>query len=510
MLKVESLVALIQSLNKTEKRQFATSFNKRDLSKDYMVVYNIIERDKKFNQEEIRNDFLNKIPNGSFHTAVTYLYEKLLDLLLHSYKKNDSFIALFYKILEAKILYERSMFRESLELLSNIIVEAEKMENYNALLLAYRMELDFLLRFNYLNISEQELFHKQYAIINTLKIIGKINEESSLYELLKHRLIYKGNIRSNKQRKEMNDLLISELSIVVSSKSDNFEITKMHQLFQAYYLISAGDYNAALQSFKELIVLFESNSHLWANPPFYYLSTIEGILVSLRSIGNYKDMDFFKEKLRNLKEHFSIDFRVEVICLLYEYELFPLLDSGNFDDCIILMKKYKEILYDRYLYLRPLRHTELFLYTSLIYLGNKQFKQAKKYINDITFDRNLGDVPISRTVRLIRLVLYYEEGDYEIIPYEIRSFKRKYFKNNKHGFKVERLILWFVNHGSVPLFKQKRDKIWTHIKPKIDALCNDKYEMPVLGIFDFTSWVEAKILKKNLSEILKKNFIHKV
>ena len=504
MSKVESLVALVQSMTKAEKRQFSISCPKGDLLKDFLVIYKIIENDKKFVTEEIKSAFFLKRPQGSFDTAMTYLYEKLLDLLLYSYKNRDSFFDLFHGILKAKMLYERSMFNESMALLTEIIAEAKRKENYHALLLASKLELDYLLRLNYLNISEQELFHKQYAIGNSLKLIRIINEESSLYELLKHRLIHKGNIRSAKQKQEMNDLLISELSIVASSNDTNFEITKMHQLFQANYLISIGDYNAAFQSFKELNTLFESNAHLWANPPFYYLSTIEGVLESLRSIGNYKDMEYFRVKLRNFTEHASLDFRIDVLCLLFQYELFPLLDNGDFNDCTMLMKRYKEILYDRHSYLRPIRQTELCLYTALIYLSNKQFKQARKFINSITFDHSLGDMPLSRTIRLVRLMLYYEEGDFDIIRHETRSFKRKTLQNNKQGFQVERQILWLINQDSLPVLQQTRNKLWSKMKPDIDALRHDKYECQVLRLFDFTAWMEAKILKKDLSVVLKK------
>ena len=62
-------------------------------------------------------------------------------------------------------------------------------------------------------------------------------EQSSLYENLKHRIGLKGNIRSQKHKDELNDLVYSEISIVASMNLDNFEISKLHQLFQSNYLI---------------------------------------------------------------------------------------------------------------------------------------------------------------------------------------------------------------------------------------------------------------------------------
>ncbi len=506
MTRIESLVSLVQSMTTAEKRQFSMNFTKGDFSKDYLIIYRIIEREKKLYPEEIKNLFFLNKPEGSFDTAMKYLYDKLLDLLLALRKNKDSFSLLFQGILKAKLLFERSMFNECFALLEEIIDEAKRLENYHALLLASKLELDYLLRMNFLDVTEQELFHKQYAMGEVLKLIRTVNAQSSLYELLKHRLIHKGNIRSDKQKQEMNDLVVSEFSIVASSNESNFEIVKMHQLFQANYLICVGDYKAAYNSYKELTILFESNSHLWENPPFDYLSTLEGVLESLRSVGNYEGMDYFVAQLRNLTKHSSLNFRINAICLLFQYELIPLLDRGNFTDCNKLIEKFKEELYDKFSWLSPIRQTELCLYTSLIYLGNRQFKRAKKIISNITFDRSLGDLPLSRTIKLVRLMLYYEEGAFDAIQHDTRSIKRGISSYKDQTFQIEHRMLWLLNHNSLPTLQRTRNELWSKIEPSIKALRHDKYESQVLRLFDFTAWMESKILKKDLSDILDRKF----
>lgn len=507
MTKLKSLLSLMQSMTKAEKKQFSMTISEEgDSSADYLLVYKILEQKKESTSAEIKQAFLLKKPQGSFDIAVNYLYDKLLEILLSLRKNKDSYFDLFQNILKAKMLFERSLFMESLELLKDVIGKAKRYENYYALLLASRLELNYLLHLNYLNTSEQDLYHKQYAIGDLLNLLRKINVQSSLYELLKHRLIYKGNIRSSKQKQEMNDLVVSELSIVASSNDSNFEITKMHQLFQANYLIGAGDYKAAFQSFKELTLLFESNDYLWANSPFEYLSTLEGVLESLRSIGNYEGMDYFISHLENLANYSSLDFRINALCLLFQYELFPMLDRGNFDGCNELIQKYKESLYDKFSWLSPIRQTELCLYTALVYFGNHQYKQAKKFINTITFNRNLGNLPLSRTIQLVKLMIYYEEGSFDIIRYETRSIKRKISLNNEKGFKIEQRMFWLLNKNPLPILQRTRDELWEKIRPNIEVLRSDKYESQILRLFDFTAWIQATILRKKLSEVLNEKF----
>ena len=48
-----------------------------------------------------------------------------------------------------------------------------------------------------------------------------------------------------------------------------------------------------------------------------------------------------------------------------------------------------------------------------------------------------------------------------------------------------------------------REAFWEKLYPEIRELYNDKYENQLLRIFDFTAWIESKIRKENLSEVLK-------
>jgi hypothetical protein len=74
------------------------------------------------------------------------------------------------------------------------------------LLIASRLELEYLLALNFPQIDEKLLLNKQFRINEVMRITQKINQQSALYELLKHRVLHKGNIRSEQQKNELNDL----------------------------------------------------------------------------------------------------------------------------------------------------------------------------------------------------------------------------------------------------------------------------------------------------------------
>jgi hypothetical protein len=343
-----------------------------------------------------------------------------------------------------------------------------------------------------------------------LKNIRKINEQSSLYELLKHRIIYQGNIRSQEQKETFNDLIISEMTIIASSNPDSFEAKKLHQLFQSNYLIGVGDYKSALQSYYELNRLFETNKHLWANPPFYYLAVLEGILDNLRTIKSYDKMAYFMEQLKKIN-HQSTGFQSDVTTLIFLYELFPLLDKGDFQASKQLLEQYNNIFSGKMNDLSLTRQAEISLYTSLIHIGMRNFKAAQKTLmNVIIRGKSFYTFPLYRTIRLVNLIIQYEIGNFDVIRFESRSIKREISKTEK-AYKVEHLMLNFLTQPNKGIFLAQRKKTWGKIEPKLKDIRNDVFENQLLKSFDFTAWIESKINKIPLQEILHSRFeIHSI
>lgn len=500
MSKLQSLVLLTHSMSLAEKKAFRIRSMRNKSEPDYILLYDIIEQNRNEPIPAMLNAFLEKRPKASVETTVKYLYELLLDSMLDLRKEQDSFYFLFNKLLKARLLYEKSLFDECFSLLEIIIEHAERYENYNALLLATRMELDYLLALNFPNLTEKALLQKQFRLNEALKYLRKVNEQSSLYETLKHRIEHKGHARSKKQKDELNDLVYSEISIVASQNLDNFEISKLHQLFQSNYLISVGDYKSALNSYIELSNLFESNKHLWSNPPIYYLHTLEGVLESLRGIRNYEGMLYFINQLKGIGSQ-SSGFRINITCITFLYELFPFLDSGDFPACMKLMNSYQEILYDKLFSLTRARQAELCLYTALIHFGNTEYQKAHKFLNQIILrGKNYYNLPMYRTIRLVNLMILYKLGDFELIRYEIRSMKRDSTESIK-DYRIEQFLFKFLTR-ELPSVPMKRERLLRKTLAEFAGISQNVFEKQILRIFDFTAWVESQIRRVPLSEVL--------
>ena len=507
MLKSESLIHLINNLTKQEKKEFSLYISNKP-EKDYIFLFRLIDDKKISDPEELKMSFLAAKPASSFNTVVIYLFDLLIDILTRLRTEQDSYYLLFNELLHARVLYEKSMYQECFQVLKKVKEKAVYYENHFALLVAQRLELNYLLTLDFEDMDEQKLLNKQYKMNNTLKSIRQLNEQSSLYELLKYRMINRGASRSLEETQKLDDLVTSEISIVASAGVENFEIKKNHQLFQANYFITVGDYKAAFNSFVELNKLFEENSHLWNNPPVYYLMTVEGMLESLRIMHNYEGMNYFIEKLTKLSSP-SSSFQLNVTYVIFIYRLFSFIDAGDFDKAGMWIAEHQASLIDKMLLLKEQQQAEMSLYIALIHLGNGEYRKARKRLSATIGRGHLYSLPLFRTIRIVNVMIHYELGDVDYIQSEIRSIKREMSKNKGYNLKVESFLLKFLNYSFADTNRKKRAEIWESMAEEVHALYADKYETQILRKFDFVAWVEAKIFEVPLSDILKREHASK-
>ncbi len=507
MLKSESLIHLINNLTKQEKKEFSLYISNKP-EKDYIFLFRLIDDKKVSDPEELKMSFLAAKPTSSFNTVVIYLFDLLIDILTRLRTEQDSYYLLFNELLHARVLYEKSMYQECFQVLKKVKEKAVYYENHFALLVAQRLELNYLLTLDFEDMDEQKLLNKQYKMNNTLKSIRQLNEQSSLYELLKYRMINRGASRSLEETQKLDDLVTSEISIVASAGVENFEIKKNHQLFQANYFITVGDYKAAFNSFVELNKLFEENSHLWNNPPVYYLMTVEGMLESLRIMHNYEGMNYFIEKLTKLSSP-SSSFQLNVTYVIFIYRLFSFIDAGDFDKAGMWIAEHQASLIDKMLLLKEQQQAEMSLYIALIHLGNGEYRKARKRLSATIGRGHLYSLPLFRTIRIVNVMIHYELGDVDYIQSEIRSIKREMSKNKGYNLKVESFLLKFLNYSFADTNRKRRAEIWESMAEEVHALYADKYETQILRKFDFVAWVEAKIFEVPLSDILKREHASK-
>ncbi len=469
--------------------------------KDYVSLFQVIE--KHHNEKDIKKAFENKCDGSVFNVAIKHLYKVLTDCLLQLKMGQDRESGLHTELLKATLLLDKSLYREGFDVLHKVQRDAEKYEQYILLLLATRIELNYLSSLNFQGFTEGELQKKQGKIEEVIRYIKNSHQHSTLYEILGHRLAHKGHVRTNEQKKELNDLVVSEMTIMANPLAFTVESSKIHLLFQANYFITINDYKSALKAFYELIELLEEHRYLWVDSPVDYLVSIEGILDSLRTIGQFDSMKYFLDKLAKLPRQTG-QFEVMVQRVNYIYILSSYTDRGQYHEALLLPGKFKESLFDKIDMLDTNKQAEVFLYTALIYFSNNDLDKAHFYLGKVLFKgKEYYKLPVFQTFRLLHLLIHHEMGNDDVVINELRSVKRTMLSGQRKTYRVEKIIFSFVQLSGQSISGKEKTALAEKYKSMFSAIGNDKNEIQVLKIFDFASWIESKITGRTFVEVIK-------
>lgn len=492
MMKIE-LIQLLKSLSGPEKRNFKLYCKKQEGKKDYLHLFEIINKAPLGSELDfIEKEFKSKFPNKSLENTANYLFKLTTDSLVQIRVSHDKWFQQYQSLMRSKILFERSLSHEGYK----EIKKAQKIsKDLQDNLLQYhtcRLELNYWTQNNFTGLDEEELIHSQMKAKHNLRMLYQIQEQSSLFELLKYRLIFSGRSLSDEDKVKLNDLVLSELSLSTRGSKTNFESEKLHLLFQSFFFITIGDYKSSLKSFNELNNLFELNEASWNSPPYDYLSALEGILDSLRTISYFDEMAYFITKIESLTDkEYPEYFQIIAQQLSYIFKLNVLINKGENQDAIKLIGTIPNELLQKANLVDYEKLSELLFYVGLAYFRIKNYTKANKYISVLL---SLGKVNNNSTIvkasRLLHILIHYELNDMSYLNYEIRSYKRTFSKSKP--LMIEALIIKLVNLDPKRKSRPRNQQDWNKIESLTEGIRGDKYEKQVLKYFDFIVWVKEK------------------
>ncbi len=487
-----SLTKLIKSLSGSEKRNFKIHTKMQSGGKDYIELFDLIDKSPTTNTVLIKEKFKQLNPHSSINNTVRYLVKILTDSLIQPKTEKDNFFRLLQEIMRVKVLQERSLHEEGYQLLKKIRRSANLSQHYLIEYLTYREELNHLAESNFQVLNDQSLVDTQMLAKQVLKKINNIQDHHSLFEVLKFRMVHSGKISSNQDKKKLNDLMLSEMVLLAGNSKNSFAAQKLHLLFQSYFFTHSGDYQSALKIFHSLNKLFEQNPDLLEKPPLEYYSALNGLLESLHSLKYFEEISYYVKKLSQLdKPEYPEYFRylVRKTCAIYEFAI--LAGENKFLAALEYLRNLDPSILKMYTTVDEEKQLELYFFHCLIYFKNNDLKKAHSYIREINLHHKLqAQFLICKAIRLLNIIIHYQKGDTNYLGYEIRGYKR--FFKEQNLLSSEKLLLKFIK--SWPNEKRKRIPESDSLKliKEIDSLTQDKFERQLLKYFDFLAWVSEK------------------
>lgn len=497
---VDIVVQLVKSLSKSEKRSFRLSTNE---ASDYMLLFNLIDREGIEEPVQLKAEYGKRNYAAAFNATLNYLYHLLLDKLVALRTNSMSTFQLLSDCMKAQVLFEKSLYPAAFNILNKVKRKATEMENFEILLMASRLELDYLQYLKMPGMTETDLTIKHKALSSAIEKFTYLNEQSKLYEIIEHRLIYIGNARSDKQIYDYNYLLEKDQNLHFR-EGTSIEAKRRHLLFLALYHTAKSEGEKALDILSDLNDLITRHPHLAENP-LYYIRFIHNMLDNLRDAKQYDKMPAFLEDLRT-KQYHSNYVTTHVTAIADLYQLIIYIDHGEFQRASEFIKGCRSFDIAGTGQLHVAFEARILLYIAITHIALKNYRQARHTLSKSMFSSKLAlEFPIFRTVRLTNLIVHYKMNDFDYIVAQARSLKREMAQKTK-SFSMELLLMKMIQRGPAGFAsKRQREKLWHEIEPELRRIKADPFESQALYLFDFAAWLESEITRRPLQDIILEN-----
>lgn len=499
----DHLFTLIKSLRKNEKRYFKVR-NKGLQNEDmkYVMLFDELEKMEAFDEEKIisDNEWINPI---QFSNLKAHLYKKILQSLREYTQSSNDDIQIREQIDYIQILFDRSLYQQSMILLQKVKKAIKKSDNLELQLEVLKWEKNLL--------PYSIAKNNQKRVKQVIEEANAINERITRVNLLTNLMmelnaiyIKTGYIRDKSDHDNIKSLFNEKLPNWNPAEFSFREKLLWYEI-QLSYFSFIQDFDKVYEYSKMWVNLFEFTP----NSAYYlemYLKGLNHLLNAQARLLKYDEFQQTHKTLRDLANHRLVKLNENLQIRLFKYSYAHQFNGyfmiGEFNKGEQLLQRIEARL-EAYIGMLD-KHSELVLFYKIacLYFGNDNYRQALKWLNRII---NSEDQDIREDVhsfaRIVNLITHYELGNTDVIEYYIRSTYR--FLLKKHDLHLfQELILEFLKGLSREITQSQLIERFKELRIKLLELESSKYDKRAFVYFDMISWLESKIQNKSVATII--------
>ncbi len=504
----ETLFLLIKSMTKAEKRNFKIYANRALNSKEtkFIRLFDLIDKQQKYDEKQLLKS-AKEIKPAQLPNLKAHLYKQIMTSLRLLHTHYDVHAMIREQIDCAKILFSKGLVKQSLKTLKKAKKNAQKYHNNGLELSIVNFEKHISSLYANSEISMAELLAQSLLISNRVANATRLsNLVLSLYSVYLK--------TGYEKREDYGELELFFQEELEGCNMESLSFTERLYLYQAHVWLSLikQDFNATYYYSNELIVLFQQDDVLIDAYPDFYLRCLNNVLTSFFFKGNAFEFQRFLELLKELHHRDTIFKNYNTSVLLrnftFTHQLNACFLTGDFAKASSLIPDIEDFL-ETYKHLIDSHRLLIFYYKlACVCFGNGEFKRAIFYLNQVI---NISDTSLRGDLhcyaRVLNLISHFELGNHDLLDYQILSTYRFLIKKNKLQ-KVQKHILKFLRKTYVDdsdlmqAFKKSRDYL--------ADLKDDPIEKRAFLYIDFIAWLDSKIQKRPVAEIVKENVLKKL
>lgn len=509
--KTDDLLQLIRSLTRAEKRHFRIFVKRNQSSEDilFLQLFDYLDKHKDFDEA----DLLKKIPTikkSQLSNLKAHLYKQLLTSLRLLNKNANVDIQIRETVDYARVLYNKGLYRQSLDALDR--AKSRALEDKFYTLALEIVEFEKLIEGQYITRSIEgraEELRDQSLYLND------IVEQTHLFSNLSLQL-YGLYLKVGYVRNKKDYLYIREYFMARVPKID-YQVLDFWS--KVYYCQSYVWYYHMIQEFalcyryaQKWVDLFrETEGMIQANPPLY----LKGLHNLLNALFNTLHYNRFVEALNELEQfpaRFSLEEDKNIEGLFYLYKYIHCIKKhyleGTFTEGLSLLPDLVRLIEEDTFNWDNHRIMVFYYRIACLYFGSGDNSNAIHYLNLIINQKNPDyREDIQSFARILNLIAHFELGNAQLVEYQVKSVYRFLLKlEDLH--EVQKEIFRFLRKTPRMHASELRNE-FIRLRDKLSKLEFEPFERRPFLYLDINSWLESKIKGKPVQEIIREKFLQR-
>lgn len=487
------LYDLIHSLDRVEKGYFKKQFSGFSKNAQYLVVFNLLNEQSEFNQDQLIQRLPDSIPAKNLPFIKNYLYDAILKSLRNYHEKTTIRSQLRHWLLDIEFLFNKGLYSDCLQLISKAEKQATVSDSHLVLLELSEWRLQIAR-----HTQNHEVLHDRLYQSN--------REREALFE-------HYNNIR---QYQDIHGELFSYLStesyaskghgiselISKRIKSGYFQYelppkTAISRVYYHYIHITWHKMRKEKDEYYEhataMFSIFENNPQLKINlPSLYYVACGKHLIASLQT-GRFEEFDALYKKLEELRHSLPAQASISMLEVMTSVLLGRYLLSGSFKDGMQHIDHVLETINKHEREFNNPQVTIMRYDIFLLYFLNEDYSNALKFLNQILNDPDQdGRKDIKDLCKIVELILHYEMGHHDLIQYRLKAM-RQFVHKNVPANRYEHAVLDFL--GQIDPYRTRLNfqKSYDQLVTRINDVRHQPNENYLIQYFDVLKWAECKL-----------------
>ncbi len=506
----DALFQLVQSLERSEKRNFKLYMNRISAGGggDLKIVqlFDALDKMKQYDEEALlkKNPSLQK---QQLSNLKAHLYHEVLASLRLLKQEENIDLQLHEQLDFARLLYNKGLYHQSLRILDRIkdLARTNNQVTYIGQVLFLEKKIESLHITRSMQDRAERLSAEVEEVNARLSVIGKL---SNLSLLLYSWYIRNGHARNEKDTAAL-DLFFKQDVLQHSQTCKGFyERLYLYQCY-CWYAFITQDFLMYYRYCQKWVDIFDSDPKMIEIETAHYIKGMHNLMSAHFDLRNYQKFNESIEVFEKFTETPVIQGNQNNLIQTFIYLVTAKLNKhfmeGTFTEGLYLVPYIEEKIKEYELYLD--RHRILVFYYKIasLYFGSGDHDKSIDYLNKIINLKVDLRTDLQCYARLLHLIAHYELGNFELLEYLLKSVYR-FMAKMENLSTVEEKIFAFLRNSFRLTPRQLKPQFETLLQT-LKPLEKNRLESRAFMYLDIISWLESKIDQKPVQDIIRQKFL---